>query len=458
VAESRGYTAGRFAIELAGVPAGYAQSVQGGEARADVVKEKPGADHVVHKHLGNIVYQDIVLQVGSNVSDAFFDWIASTLAGKHDRRDGAITFEDYAGAAKQQLSWKNGLISQITFPALDAASKDAAFLTVAIRPESTTSHKGAKAAADGKAVQAKKWLASNFRLTITDVNCSYVRSIGALNVALQIAADEIGALREPAAVASTLDIPDLTVMIAESHAADFVAWHDDFVVKGNSDKAHEKQGTLEFLGPNLKDVLFTLQLDGLGIFDLAAVRQTSGSAAVATVVAGIYCEQMSFEYPKAAAPPAPDPAAAPDLSAGLASVLQTLLDKRGGVALTPAATAARLLATTSDVLTDPGAAADAGERGRQLGADWARQRATIDELRQVASARGSDWTNLVLDGGNSLVADLQSAGAVPATHEGGVALERDPFVEGVVEGAADVVDEVRPHLSTDLEPPPDGAA
>ena len=64
----------------------------------------------------------------------------------------------------------------------------------------------------------------------------------------------------------------------------------------------------------------------------------------------------------------------------------------------------------------------------------------------MAGTRASDWNVLVLDDGHSLLAYLQEAGIVPERHDGPLTLERDSFVDELVEGAADVYEEVRPHL------------
>ena len=82
----------------------------------------------------------------------------------------------------------------------------------------------------------------------------------------------------------------------------------------------------------------------------------------------------------------------------------------------------------------------------KVGGAWARERATLEELEQVAGTRASDWNVLVLDDGHTLLAYLQEAGVVPDTHDGPLTLERDAFVDELVEGAAEVYEEVRPHL------------
>ena len=83
--------------------------------------------------------------------------------------------------------------------------------------------------------------------------------------------------------------------VAESHASDFVAWHQDFVIKGNNGEAQEKNGSLDFLAANLKDVLFTIGFSHLGIFKLAAEPSEAGSESIRRLTASMYCEQMSFK-------------------------------------------------------------------------------------------------------------------------------------------------------------------
>jgi hypothetical protein len=74
-----------------------------------------------------------------------------------------------------------------------------------------------------------------------------------------------------------VEIGDLVVSVAESHGADFVARHDDFVIKGDNGSEAEKSGKLELLAQDLKTVLFTLTLGGLGIFKLEREERRVGT-------------------------------------------------------------------------------------------------------------------------------------------------------------------------------------
>jgi tail tube protein gp19 len=461
---SQGYTAGRFGVELEGATVGFAESVEGGQAIAEVVEEPVGEDKIVHKHIAGLNFEELALTVGVNMSDKFMEWISSLFDRKPARKNGAVSFQDYTGAEKERLSWNGGLITEVGFPALDAASKELGRLTVRISPEETKHDKGSGTKSTSSAQkQQKAWQTSNFRLTIDGVDCSRVSKIDALTITQEIVHDEVGEVRDFQREPGTLEIPNLVVTVSEAHAADFRKWHEDFVIKGKNDDTQEKQGKLEFLSTNLKDVIFTLTFRGLGIFRISRSKSVSGAAAIATLEAHMYCEDMSFAYPKVAAPAPSNGGGAggggqpsgtvADSASVLANALRELLvtPQLAADIRRPEHVAARLRATADngDSTTD---LARSSERGRKLGADWAREVARLEELEQVAATRRADWTDLTLGEGHSLVAYLQKAGVVPESHDGPLTLERDPFVEELVDGAAEVYEEVKPHLEEERTP------
>ncbi|MFL6007641.1 MAG: hypothetical protein ACJ744_15500 [Gaiellaceae bacterium] len=120
----RGYTAGRFLVELDGSAAGFVESVEGGDVFSDVVMEKVGADGIAHKHLAGVRYDDLTLVVGPNMSKSFFEWIASTLDRKFTRKDGTVSFQDYTGSEKERLVWQDGLLSELAVAARAADLPD----------------------------------------------------------------------------------------------------------------------------------------------------------------------------------------------------------------------------------------------------------------------------------------------------------------------------------------------
>src|SRR5258706_9344560 len=125
-AQSRGYVGGKYALELDGVIAGWAASIEGGYASWDVVVENSGGGKFPRKHLAGVQYEDITITCGTGMSNSFYDWIKATFSNKSTRKNGAVISADYNGKEVSRLNFFNGLITEVGFPALDAASKDSA--------------------------------------------------------------------------------------------------------------------------------------------------------------------------------------------------------------------------------------------------------------------------------------------------------------------------------------------
>jgi len=300
-ADKRGYVAGKYGIELDGIMAGWVSSVEGGHATSDVVSEKVGPDHIVHKHIAGVKYEDISISCGTGMSKGFYEWVKASFDHNYGRKGGAIIAADFNYKEHSRLTWYNGLVSEIGFPALDAASKDAAKMTIKVTPEytrQTTTTGGASVS--GKyatnAVQQKKWLPANFRLKIDGTDCTRVNKIEAIVVKQKIIDNAVGELRDYEREPAHLEIPNLVVTLAESHSKEFYDWHEDFVIKGNNGDDKERGGTLEYLTPNLQEVLFTLTFKHLGVFKLTPEKVEAGSENIRRVKAEMYCEDIQFVY------------------------------------------------------------------------------------------------------------------------------------------------------------------
>lgn len=285
--------AGRFAIDLDGIFGGFLYSVEGGHATADVVVEELGPDNVQRKHLGNVKYEDISFQCGAAMSKDFFEWIRSSFDHKVSPRDGSIITTDANLREISRLSFRDALITEIGFPALDASSKDVAKFTVKLSAESTQLTFGKGPALSGAVAKQKAWLTSNFKITIDGLDTSRVNAVESLVVRRVVVQNQGGGdFQEPAE--SYLEVPNLVITFPESRASDFYKWHEDFVIKGNNGQEEERFGTLNFLSPNLKDSLFTLGFGHLGIFKLGEAPG-NGPDQVRRLRAEMYCEEMKFD-------------------------------------------------------------------------------------------------------------------------------------------------------------------
>ena len=302
----RAYVAGKYAVELDGIEAGWVASAQGGHATSDVVQEKLGPDHIIKKHLAGVKYEDITVNCGAGMSKGFYGWIKDSFDHKSSRKNGAIVTADYNYKEHSRLTFTNALITEVGFPALDASSKDAATMTIKFAPEYTRQ----TFAPDGPSISGKydikpevqkKWLASNFRLKIDGLDCTRVNKVEAITVKQKVVENPVGEPRDYEKEPAHLEIPNLVITLAESHAKEFFDWHEDFVIKGNNGQDKEKGGSLEFLTPNLSETLFTITFENLGIFKLTPEKVESGSENLRRIKAELYCEDMKFDFKAAGA-------------------------------------------------------------------------------------------------------------------------------------------------------------
>ena len=129
--------AGTRSSSTASTPAGCS-SVEGGHATSDVVIEKVGADHIMHKHIAGVKYEDITVNCGTGMSKGFYEWIKASFDHKLRRaRTARSSPPTTTTRSSRALNFFNALITEIGFPALDAASKDAAKMTIKFAPEYT---------------------------------------------------------------------------------------------------------------------------------------------------------------------------------------------------------------------------------------------------------------------------------------------------------------------------------
>jgi len=282
---SKGFPPGHFFLELDGVSAGDVKNFRGGGAVADVIREKPGADHTVHKHIGAVSYDDIVLTCGSGMTKAFYDWVGRASTGQGGLKNGTVIVYE-GGKEISRLDWISGQITEIDFPALDTASGDSFSMTIKITPERTRSVKGAGSPAVVKA--GKNWLAGSFHLTIDGLEeaCKHVSRIEPISLAWKSVRPVAGHMRDYSEIELDHAEPgNLTITLAESQAKGFYGWFEDFAIKGNNSQAYEKSGRLD-LGP------FSLQFSNLGIF--RATRPSTTGASTRKTKFEMYCESIRF--------------------------------------------------------------------------------------------------------------------------------------------------------------------
>ena len=317
-ATQRTYSGGHFLLELDGKPEQYGlRYVDGGYPRADVVTDAPNASSPFPtKHLASLRYTDIEMEVPPTMPKPMFDWIAAALTQPGGRKNGAIVTADLTYKESRRLQFSEAVLTEITLPVCDAASKEASYLTVKFAPAFTTlvSAKGGLAnAAAVNAARQKPWVPANFRLRIQGLeeSCRQVSKIEALSIKQKATSVDVGATRDGGQKTSgRMEISNLVIQLAESQAGPFYDWFNDFAVKGNNGQDRERAGVLELLAPDLKEVLLTVSLGNLGIFGFTPDAQEAGSDRIRRVTIEMYCERITLSQGPLTSAPAGTPPAA----------------------------------------------------------------------------------------------------------------------------------------------------
>jgi hypothetical protein len=295
----RSYASGNFILELDGAFAGFLRSAEGGNVTADVVVEAIGPTYVKKKRLGSIKVEDITLSAGANMSKAFYQWIKDTAEQRYVRKNGAIVMTDYKNQEMSRIDFFNGLISEVTFPAADGASKDPAYLQVKITPESVRSSRSSGKAYQSMQKAQKNWLSSNYRFKIDGLDAATVGrtyKTSAPTIKIKMAGESVGEQRVKVPTPAGVEISNLTAWVAAATSEPLYQWFENFVLKGNNADNMERTGTLEYFDPTLKEVLFRLTFDHLGIFKLT--RDMSGVAGGGLLLdkAEMYIENIRIDY------------------------------------------------------------------------------------------------------------------------------------------------------------------
>ena len=255
-------------IYFDGKEGGFLKSVEGGAVSAEVINEPVGTDFFIKKHIGTPRYEEFILRFGFSISQPIYDWIAASWKGKFSRKNGSIIAADYQYVARSEREFLDALITAVTFPAMDGASKDAAYLTVRLKPETIRAKKGSGQTIGQGGLskpEQKAWLPSNFRLEIAGLDCKRVNKIDSFTVR-----SRVSLLLRSVPIVTTrwnppkLEFPNLKITLSEVDAQSWIDWHNDFVIMGKNSEADEKSGSLVFLSPDRQTELGRVNFFNLG--------------------------------------------------------------------------------------------------------------------------------------------------------------------------------------------------
>ena len=257
---------------------------KGGSAAAQVV-EITMPDGTIKKHLSTINYEPLVLDVApGSPLDA---WANSMLTGVHVRKTGSLSGGSIP--AGQQLQFRDALITAMTVPVLDASNTNPAYLRFTLTPEEII--QTALGAPLNGSMNA--WQDSDFQLTMGNLGTKGVVRIEPLTGAMELSSSALGEQRIATATPGKRTISNIRLTLAATDAnpvTTWLAWFDDFVVKGNNGDDKELTFTLQLGVGKRTDVsgvqrnytaanLLNLKGSGVGIIAVRWLPQSATTAA-----------------------------------------------------------------------------------------------------------------------------------------------------------------------------------
>jgi phage tail-like protein len=299
---TRAYVASKFAFELDGAGVqGFLNSAEGGGLKTDVVDYKQGRLVDVWRQVGRPKFDDLIIKCGMGMSERFYKWIADFFNRKITRMNGSVIVADFDYKQRARRSFVDALISEVQLPALDGASKEAAFITVKIVPEGMTY----ETITNGPRIESpealrqpnKMWHAANFRFSIDGYEDAFARTtkIDGFAIKQQILEYPSGHRRTPIRVPGRLEYPNLSVYIPAVDAEPIIEQANLRLLDYEAPAEGGMTGMIELRAPD-QSVLCTINLAGVDIVSAEPQKSEASAESIAMVKVAIQCESMRFTY------------------------------------------------------------------------------------------------------------------------------------------------------------------
>jgi hypothetical protein len=296
--QKRSYTAGHFELLIDGhASTAYVKSVDGGHVRASIVDEPIGPENVRVKHTSTVEIEPFSIDFGLSGANDVLKWIQNSWNKRFSRRNGQITHANFDLRSTFEHEFFDALISETTFPTLDGASKEAAFIKIKVQPERVVTRKAAGPQLSANlGPKQKMWLPSGFRFSIDGIDeMQYTNKIESFSIKQGIKKLYTGVDRFPQIEPTKIEFPNLTGTISLDYADKLLKWQDQYVRKGQADPSAQKSGSIEFLSPDRSKTLFRINLYEMGLHHLQIMQSTANSDQIKRAKFELYVGRMDLD-------------------------------------------------------------------------------------------------------------------------------------------------------------------
>ncbi len=262
-----GYDSAQLAIELDGKVAGPVQSLQMPAYRLEPVVAPIGPDR--RPALGNNTrIEPMQAEFEPLQAPALLDWALSLPEHRPAEFAGAALVLDHNGKLQRRVEWREGLLTELRLPILDAASKQRFGIGISWQPGSVVYAKPDGSPKLPAAARGKGPTLANFRVSGLPFDASFITRVGLPTVSTRIV-DERNRFYE------RIDLGELTLEFSARSRDAVLAWVQKIIDDGRIVEEEYLDIVVELLDTAMKKVLLSLHLSGCGLLAYEEARLES---------------------------------------------------------------------------------------------------------------------------------------------------------------------------------------
>jgi hypothetical protein len=296
---TKSFTAGHFELQLDGhKTTTFLRNVSGGWVKAGVIDDPMGTSSHRVKSLGPVEVDPMQVEFGLSGAAPVLKWIQGSWSRTWSRRNGQITHADFNLNQTFEHWFYDALLLEATFPTLDANSREAAYIKCKWQPEAvrTVVASSTNKLQSQAPPEQKRWTPAAFRLRIDQFDgMEYTNKIDSITIKQGVKKMFTGKDRLPQIEPTGLQFPNIVGYMSLAHAKTLLQWHDQYVVKGDKDPRGQLSGTIEYLTPDRKNSIFSINLFEAGLMYAQVEDAQANAEQIKRVKFEIFVGRMSLD-------------------------------------------------------------------------------------------------------------------------------------------------------------------
>jgi hypothetical protein len=306
------FSTGHFKLLVDNNPiTSYIKSVEGGLINAQIVEEPNGHYNLRGRHLGTREIEPITVEFGMSGAKWCLDLVDEFIhQRKHHRLGGEIYHADANMVTQYMSTFSDAVITELTLPKLDAQGKESLMCKVKLQPQDVTFKLGDQKKLNQDVLgRQKAWHSTNFRVTLDNIGeLNFVSSVESMTIKLGQKAMQLGDHFRPDIVPTKVDMPKLSITQPLLQSGALIKWYQDSVANqlksGTADadaypddgaSGYETSGSIEFLDATLKDVLYTIDLFGVGMEKFSLPKSEANASGTKMAKFDFYITDMKIK-------------------------------------------------------------------------------------------------------------------------------------------------------------------